>query len=734
MSPFLLMYLCVWGKEPIPFSLAYLGQGPALTKPASDQPTFLWTGQNTLLRQNEEQSEQWNLSSGSWQKSEQHPSPSFDPLPEKATDLHVRPELQARIFLLQGNLHYEGPLAPKGKTKQLTQELAEIRTPRLSPDGSRVAYTRQGALMVLEVNHPVERCLAAIESPHHLHGFASWVYYEEILGRDSHYRAFWWSPDGRHLAFFSFDETNVTTFPLYQLGGPLGTLETMRYPKAGGENPKVALGIASMEYPESPVWVTFDQQSTVWLSDHYLGTPFWSVDADVLLVQRLNRDQDHLEIYAYHLDTGSLEPLYQEHQDSWVEFWNQVLWPSNETLYFLSDRSGWRHLYRLNLPDKSVQALTSGHWQVRSLIGVAEQPSELWFHGSLSDTTTTEGLALNLKTGALRTLTPQKGTHTLTPSKDYSLFLDRFSEANTPLQIWLCDRAGQRLQLLYDARNPQAEAFAQATVHYFSLYTRDGVALPAYAFLPPQGFPEANVPLLLTIYGGPEAPTTMNRFRQRWEDHYLAQEGILIVSVDHRGAGHHGKRQGNAGVATMHRRLGDIELRDLTDAVSALKKRFPIDRNKIGIRGHSYGGYVTLLALTRGAHTFTHGVSAAPVTDWQFYDSVYTERLMDLPTDNPQGYEQASILTWADRLQGKLRLLHGTADDNVHFQNSLALIDVLTAKGLPFELSIYPGARHGIRKQGQDYTFREAAFWWQHFLYRDFYEALDQNRQTKGEP
>jgi dipeptidyl-peptidase-4 len=580
------------------------------------------------------------------------------------------------------------------KFKRLTSTPDPENNPRFSPNGKFIAYTRNHNLFALDIDMGLEYQLTTDGSDTIYNGWASWVYYEEILGRGSRYAAFWWSPDSTMLAFLRFDDNPVPIFPIFRARGAHGELEKERYPKAGDPNPKVKLGIVKVKDREV-VWTDIDENA-----DHYVAWPFWFVDSSKLTFQWMNRDQNNIKIYAVDLKTGKKQEIHDEKQSSWVEFF--------EDLYFFKDKSGfllrsnvdgWSHLY---------------YWSVSNISLVDEKNGRVFFSGNKGETTERHFFSVNLDGTGLKRLTKEPGSHRARISPGGSYFIDSFSSITTPSKMNLYRADGTFIRSLGDSRTSLMDEYALGKKELLSIPTEDGLNLPAYWILPPDFDRTKKYPVLFRIYGGPGGGTVSNSYPSL-SYFYFAQEGIIIMSVDHRCSGHFGKK----GISRMHRNLGKWEMHDLIEAVKWLRNMPFIDETKIGITGGSYGGYTTCMALTYGADYFTHGWASSSVTRWELYDTVYTERYMDRPIDNPEGYKFGSALTHADKYKGVLFLTHGTMDDNVHMQNTTQLIDKLIDLGKKFEFMAYPNQRHGFRGAKRTHsTQRSVEFWFKHFLGR----------------
>ena len=611
------------------------------------------------------------------------------------------------LYSSKGDLYLY--IVAEEKLKRLTATPDVENNPRFSPNGQYLAYTRNHNLYVLDVNSGLEQQLTSDGSGTIYNGWSSWVYYEEILGRGSGYAAFWWAPNSRKIAFLRFDDSPVPIFPIFRATGNHGELEQERYPKAGDPNPKVKLGIAELA-TEKIVWAPMDEEA-----DHYIAWPFWFPDSSKLAFQWMNRDQTNIKLYSFDLGGIKLGEMYDEKQSAWVEFFEDLYFFKDGSGFLIrSDVDGWSHLYFYGLEGNLKQRLTQGEWAVSGISRVDEKRGFIYFTAGKDNTTETHLYRVSLQGGEVKKLTQHPGSHRIMVSPEGTFFLDTFSNFYSPPRQDLYTADGNFVRIIDQSYTPLLDEYALGKVELFSIPTEDGWNLPAYWILPPEFDGNKKYPVIFTIYGGPGSNTVSNSF-PRLSSFYLAQEGIIVMSVDHRGSGHFGKK----GMSLMHRNLGKWEMNDLIEAVKWLRKKAFIDPEKIGITGGSYGGYTTCMALTYGSDYFTHGYANSSVTDWRLYDTVYTERYMDKPSENKKGYDFGSVMTHADKYKGVLYLAHGTMDDNVHMQNTIQLIDKLIDLGKNFELMLYPNQRHSFGGKKREHSNRHYVdFWFKHFLGR----------------
>jgi dipeptidyl-peptidase-4 len=586
----------------------------------------------------------------------------------------------------------------------------EEKNPTLSPDGKYVAFTRDNDLYSVKVDDGSEIRYTSDGTNVIYNGWSSWVYYEEILGRPTNYKAFWWSPDSKQLAFMRFDDTQVPMFPIYVSKGQHGYLEETRYPKAGDPNPEVKVGFVKVE-GSSVVWADFNEQD-----DQYFGEPYWSFDSQSIMVQWMDRDQTNLKFYSVNPTDGGKNEIYDEKQPTWInlDHSERITYLTDNKHYILkSDRTGWAHYYLYTLDGKLVNPLTSGDWQVTSLELVDEKNKVVYFTARKENSATVDLYRVDYSGKGLKRLTFGDYTHQVKVSPDGKYFITNYSNVSTPNIVALVDNKGKLIKELANSKSSDFENYNIGKTAYFTIPSEDGKFDLPIIITYPVDFDESKAyPVIMSIYGGPDAGTVRNTWKGT-SNQYWAKEGIIQVACDHRASGHFGKQ----GVAWMHRNLGKWELVDYITVAKWLKAKSWVADDKLLITGHSYGGYMTCLALTKGADYFDYGIAGAPVTSWELYDTHYTERWMDTPQDNPQGYKDGSILTYVNQYKGGLRIMHGDLDDNVHLQNTIQLVDAFTERDIPFELMIYPGSRHGFAPSKSAYDFKERVrFYYQYLL------------------
>lgn len=575
---------------------------------------------------------------------------------------------------------------PAGEEIRLTQDSAEEKNPVLSPDEKYVAFTRNNDLYAVEVASRKEIRYTSDGSDVVYNGWASWVYYEEILGRASRYRAFWWSPDSRKIAFMHFDDTKVPMFPIYSEKGQHGFLEKTRYPKAGDTNPETRLGIVPVT-GGNITWADFNAKD-----DQYFGQPFWTPDGTALWAQWMNRGQDNLIIYAIDPQTGAKKPVYDEKQPTWIDWFTDIHYLAGEKGFILkSDKSGWDHIYLFNMDGSLKKQLTAGNWRVRQILQIDEKKQLVYFTARKEASTRFDLYKVRFNGGEPERLTFGEFSHEVKLAPEGGYFITTYSNMRTPPRMALLNDKGKFIRELGNAAGAAFNTYALAQPELRNYTTRDGLELPMTIIWPEKMESGKKYPVLISIYGGPDAGSIYDTWRPSLPAQWYAKEGLIQVVMDNRAAGHLGKK----GMNDIHRQLGKHEIEDYMDGARWLISQPGVDASKICITGGSFGGYMTCMALTYGADVFTHGIANFSVTDWQLYDSHYTERYMDTPAENPEGYRITSAITHAARYKGLLRIVHGTMDDNVHLQNTIQLVNKFQDLNKHFELMLYPGERHG---------------------------------------
>jgi dipeptidyl-peptidase 4 len=587
------------------------------------------------------------------------------------------------------------------------------RNPMYSPDSMYVAYTKNNDLYSYNIKLKRETRLTIDGSKTTLNGYATWLYWEEIFGRATAFRAFWWSPDSKKLAFMRFDESKTPMFPIYSSEGTYGYLEETRYPKAGGENPSVKLGFIDPE-GEQLKWADFNEKD-----EQYLGWPEWSLDGSALMVQWINRSNDLLRLYQVSPSSGAKTVIYEETQNQWIAIDEAderlTLLDGNKEMVIISDKTGWKQLYLYTTKGVLKNAITSGNYTVKEVIGIDQKNRVAYLQVRKDNSARYDFYRVGLDGKNLKRLSfGDFNFRKIEPSPDFSYFTLTYSNLNTPASACIIDNTGKVVKELGNAQGSDFNSYLINKPELLRVKSADGLfELPMTIIYPENMEMGKRYPVLVSIYGGPDAGTVYDQWAWSPRTQLLAREGIIQVSLDHRASGHFGK----AGVAYMHRNFGKYELEDYGTMVKYLIEKGLADPTKICITGFSYGGFMSCLALTKAADVFTHGMAGGSVTDFGLYDSAYTERFMDTPQENPEGYAACKVMNFVDNYKGKLLIVHGTMDDNVHMQNSIQLIDALQEKKKDFEMMFYPGGRHGWGgAKGQHFDKLKLQFLYKHIL------------------
>jgi dipeptidyl-peptidase 4 len=575
------------------------------------------------------------------------------------------------------------------RMRRLTNDKSPEVNTHFSPDGKKVAYTKNKDLYVYDLLKGNETRLSFDASDKIYNGYASWVYFEEILGRTSHYTAFWWSPDGTKLAYLRTDETDVPVFTLNrqdESDGLHGLIEAIPYPLPGDPNPKVKMGIADIGTGKT-AWVKTDYSI-----DQYIACPFWTPDSKRLGVQILNRDQTNLTIILADPSSGDFTQIYDESRKTWVEFIQDIYVLKNGSGFIVRNyRNDWHNLYLSGLDGKQIQQLTDFSFMVTSIERVDEDARLIYFYATGKESTDKHLYRIGLDGKNLIQMTVGEGTHDVSISPEGNYLVDTWSSVANPGSIILLDNMARVLKEVYNFGSQPTDQVKRSRSEIVKIMTSDGhFNMPAIITYPLNFDPSKKYPVVFSIYGGPGSKNVSNIWQGNNPSWY-SQNDIITFTVDHRGSGQFGMK----GMEYLHRNLGKWEILDYEDAVKWLRSKPYVDSLRIGITGTSYGGYLTCLALTKGADYWTHGVAGMPVTDYRLYDNIYTERYMDTPKENPEGYKDGSALNYVKNFKGKLYLYHADMDDNVHLQNSIYLISKLQDEGKSFEFMLYPDGRHG---------------------------------------
>jgi dipeptidyl aminopeptidase/acylaminoacyl peptidase len=559
--------------------------------------------------------------------------------------------------------------------------------PELSPDGKYVAFIRDNNLFVADVAARAERALTDEHQPHLRNGKTDWVYFEEVFSRN--WKAYWWSPDSRSIAFLRFDDEKVGEFTVLDHDEPRQTVETTYYPKAGTNNPLVQLGIVDVA---SGV-VRFVDLPDDCPPEHLITGVGWWPDGRGVWFYVQNRIQSQLDFCTVPASgTAQAQRLFRETTSAWVDPLPTPHFFADGSFLLLSERSGWRHLYHYGKDGTLKNAVTAGPWQVNALEHVDEAGGRVYFTANRDAPMGRRLYRCALDGTGIEMLTPMAGTHNVAVSPTAMFFTDSFSSLDQPTRVRLHQSDGTAVRWLDINPVSALKSYRFSDVQRVTIPAADGEFMHGTLRLPPDFDPEKTYPVWFMTYAGPQAPTVRDSWSRRHaSDQLLAEMGLIVFRCDPRAANGAGARYS----WPTYKRLGVLELQDIIMAIEWLKLRSYVDGTRIGMSGHSYGGFMTAYAMTH-SKLFAAGIAGAPVTDWRNYDTIYTERYMDTPQANTAGYDQTSVVRAASDLHGRLLILHGAMDDNVHVANSMQLARALQQAGKAFEIMIYPLARHGL--------------------------------------
>ena len=573
----------------------------------------------------------------------------------------------------------------KNKTLQQLSENGKQRLASFSPDGSKVGFIRNNNLFIKNLTSNTETQITKDGLYNNIiNGTTDWVYEEEF----GFTRAFFWSPNGEKIAFYKFDESNVKEFCFLKYGDLYPEEYKYKYPKAGEDNSIVNIFTYNITN-EKTVKMDIGEET-----DQYIPRIKWTKNNEILSIQRMNRLQNKLEILFADPKNGESKVIYTETNKYYIDITDHLTFlDDNEHFLFTSEKDGYYHIYLYKMNGELVKQLTKGNWVITDLIGFDEKKQIVYYTSAESSPLNRDIYSVDLK-GNKNKLSSRKGTNRARFSSDYKYFINTFSDANTPSVITVNKANGKQIRVLEDNSKllKTIKEYNFSKKEFFTITTSENVELNAWKILPPNFDKEKQYPVLFTIYGGPGSQTIQNSWGSDLWEQMLAQKGIIVVSVDNRGTG----ARGEEFKKMTYMQLGKYETIDQIEAAKYLGSLDYIDANRIGIFGWSYGGYMSTLCMTKGSDYFSTGIAVAPVTNWRYYDNIYTERFMRTPQENANGYDDNSPINHVDKLKGNFLLIHGTADDNVHVQNSIDLVTALVAANKQFEMQLYPNSNHGI--------------------------------------
>ena len=569
------------------------------------------------------------------------------------------------------------------KLKKISDDKLMFAT--FSPDGNKIAYVLDNNIYINDINSGRTKQVTFDGQKNQIiNGASDWVYEEEF----GLVRSFEWSPDGEYIAYYKFDETNVKEFSMDLFkGGLYPTQEVFKYPKAGEENSVVRIYFYNLKEDKSTYIYTEKDYE-------YIPRIKWTKNSNILALYGMNRHQNELDFVLADATSNTNKVLFTEKDNYYIDIHDNLTFLPDDNFIWTSEKDGFNHIYIKGL-DGSEQQITKGDWEVTSFDGVDSDKMELYYRSTEEGSINRTLYVHNLFTGKKRKLSTQIGDNSIKFSDNFKYYLNSYSNANTAPYYTLHKSNGEQLKVLEDNTefNDKMKEFNLSKKEIFSIKTEEA-ELNAWMIKPPNFDSNKKYPLFMFLYGGPGSQQVKNSFG--WTNYFwyqmLAQNGYIVACVDNRGTG--GK--GSEFKKMTYKELGKYELIDQINAAKYFGNLDYIDSKRIGIQGWSYGGYMSSLAITKGADIFSLAIAVAPVTNWRYYDNIYTERYMQTPKENANGYDENSPINHVDKLKGDYLLIHGSADDNVHVQNSMEMISALVKANKKFDLFIYPDKNHGI--------------------------------------
>ncbi len=577
------------------------------------------------------------------------------------------------------------PLSEKGR-----QQLATF-----SPDGERVAFVRDNNLFIKNLKFGTESQVTFDgERNKVINGAPDWVYEEEF----GFNKAFAWSPDSRFLAYIRFDESEVREFSmtLFQSGQPgketspaYPRVETFKYPRPGEKNSLVTVRIYDVRSKANILADTGKE------TDIYIPRIRWVPDGSSLAIMRMNRQQNRLDLLYVNPYTGDSRIVFTEKNDRFVDedFLDKLTYLEDGQFVVTSERNGYAHLYLHDKDGFESRQLTNGQYDVTAFYGY--DPVRKRFYYQAAESPMGREVCFVSSDGKKKgKLSAVSGTNRAAFSRNFSYYINEYTNLSTPMVTTVHDWTGKQIRILEDNSRLRQKLteYRIPLKEFFSFTTSEGVVLNGWMIKPPATTPEGRFPVVITQYSGPNSQQVTDTWSVGWNE-YLAQEGFLVVCVDPRGTG----ARGEDFRKVTYMQLGKYESDDMVETARYLARQPFVDAGNIAIWGWSYGGFMTALAMAKGGTLFKAGIAVAPVTNWRFYDNIYTERYMRTPEENPGGYDQNSPVTHADKITGRLLIVHGSADDNVHVQNTMTFAEALVQAGVPFDMAVYTDKNHGIR-------------------------------------
>ena len=557
-----------------------------------------------------------------------------------------------------------------------------------SPDGKKIAFVRENNLFIKDLENNREITVTRDgKFKEIINGMADWVYEEEL----DMSKAFEWSPDSRHLAYLRFDESRVKEFNMIMWGKLYPDEYHYKYPKAGEDNSLVTVHLYDVQAQSGKTISMGDN------SNCYIPRLYWLPNAKELVILKMNRHQNEVVFHGYNTENGRMRILYTDVNDRWLDITDEYYFlKDNKRMIVTSERNGFNHLYMVDMDKQSLTPITSGEWEVASVCAVDEKNQWIYYLSNESGTLNRDLYRIGFNGKGKKMLTDGKGWNTPTFNGNATYYRNVHSDLNTPPVYTLHKADGKQLSVMEDNQlyRQRMQEYGFATRELIEVPLAD-VTLNGWMLKPRNFDPNKKYPLLMYVYGGPGSQEVSNSFARSMDFAWyqlLAQKGYIVVCVDNRGTA----GRGDNFKKIIYKQMGKYESDDQIAAAKYFKTLPYIDPDRVGIWGWSFGGYLSSLSLFKGEGTFKMAMAVAPVTTWRYYDNIYTERFLQTPQENPSGYDDNSPITHVGKMQGNYLLIHGTADDNVHFQNSMDLVTALNEAGKQYESFFYPNKNHSI--------------------------------------
>ena len=565
----------------------------------------------------------------------------------------------------------------------------KIQEPLFSPDGEKIAYVSENNLFIFDLNTKTETKITTDGQQNHIiNGITDWVYEEEF----AFVRAFEWNKTGNKIAYLRFDQTEVPEFSMdVYTSGLYPSQHVFKYPKAGEKNSEVSLHIYDSNLKTST------EINLGNYNDFYIPRIKWTNDDNLLSVQVMNRHQNNLDFHFVNAKTNSTKIILNEKDDYYIEITDNLTFLDDNSFIWTSEKDGFNHIYHYDKNGKLIRQITKGNWDVTQFYGYDSKTKTIFYQSVENGSTNRDVYKIGLNGKNKVRLSSLNGTNKATFSPNYQFFINSYSSATEPPKYTLNEvKSGKEIKVIIDnsALKDKLKKFDLPEKEFFELTTEKGHKLNAWMIKPKNFDPNKKYPVLMHQYSGPGSQQVDNAWNSS-DDYFhymLTQEGYIIITVDGRGTGYKGAEFKKC----TYKELGKYEVEDQIDAAKVIGSYSYVDASRIGIWGWSYGGFMSTNCILKGNDVFSFAIAVAPVTSWRLYDTIYTERFMQTPQENPNGYDENSPIFFANQLKGNYMIIHGSADDNVHVQNTMLMVEALIQNNKQFEWAIYPDKNHGI--------------------------------------